>query len=140
MKPDRSIENLHPLMRQPVRDLLAVLHPIRWKGEDGVTYMWALYEGYRSPEDQHYLFTETRNTHADAWHSAHQFGMAVDIVGTPPDAGGHPTLGGWSWSKLNPWPEMHFHAHKCGLTSPLAWDQAHIELGAWQTFRSLHIG
>jgi len=140
MKPDRSIENLHPLMRQPVRDLLAVLHPIRWTGAGDVPYMWALFEGYRSPEQQHYLFTETRNTHADAWHSAHQFGMAVDIVGCTVDAQGNPTLDGWSWATENPWPKMHFHAIKSGLTAPLAWDQAHVELPAWQTFRSLHIG
>lgn len=135
MKPDRSIPNLHPLMRPLMYELMPLLSQHTWTTPNGRTYCWALYEGYRSPELQHKLFTETHSTKVDAWHSAHQYGLAADIVPCLADNRGFPTFQGWDWNDDHPWAEMHTHAIHIGLTAPIAWDQAHIQHPVWEKIR-----
>ena len=139
MKPDRDIDHLHPIMRPLVRTLLATLYPHTWKGEDGRSYGWAMFEGYRSPEAQHMLFTETKSTHVDAWGSAHQFGLAVDIVPCTLDPQGARTLQDWSWARTHPWAKMHVDAAHCGLITPLAWDMPHVEHPIWLSIPHRHV-
>ena len=50
-------------------------------------YIVAVFEGYRSPERQQWLYDQGRTrdgkiiTYAKPWESFHQYGLAVDIVG-----------------------------------------------------------
>lgn len=59
-------------------------------------YIVAVFEGYRSPERQQWLYDQGRTrdgkiiTYAKPWESFHQYGLAVDIVGK--------TDGKWDWS------------------------------------------
>jgi hypothetical protein len=59
-------------------------------------YQVELFEGYRSPERQDYLYQQGRErdgkiiTYAKAWQSWHQYGLAADIVGK--------VNGKWDWS------------------------------------------
>ena len=78
MRRNSELENLHPLMREKVLaltdKLAAVNNPLK------------IFEGYRTPERQHYLFSQGRTrpgrrvTNADAWSSYHQYGVACDFV------------------------------------------------------------
>jgi peptidoglycan L-alanyl-D-glutamate endopeptidase CwlK len=59
-------------------------------------YPIELFEGYRSPERQNYLWEQGRTregkivTHSSAWNSWHQYGLAADLVGK--------INGKWDWS------------------------------------------
>lgn len=59
-------------------------------------YLVDMFEGYRSPERQDWLWEQGRErdgkiiTNAKAWQSWHQYGLAVDIVGK--------VKGRWDWS------------------------------------------
>jgi len=52
-----------------------------------IGYNVAMFEGYRSPERQQWLYEQGRSrdgkivTYAKPWESFHQYGLAVDIVG-----------------------------------------------------------
>lgn len=118
---NRSIADLHPLMRQPVLNVLADLKSAGLPFE--------LFEGYRSPARQDALFNQRpRVTSARGWESAHQYGLAVDLV---------PRVAGvWSWDDAHPWLEMGMTAQRHGLRHPLPiWDKPHVEHAAWPTIR-----
>lgn len=58
-------------------------------------YMVHIFEGYRSPERQDFLFSQGRSapgrivTRAKAWRSYHQYGLAVDLA--------FKGAKGWTW-------------------------------------------
>lgn len=74
---NRDINLLAPIFRNKI------LSGIELAKKDG--YQIAIFEGYRSPLRQDYLFAQGRSrpgpviTKAKAYESAHQFGLAVDL-------------------------------------------------------------
>lgn len=109
---------LHPIARaqfEALADELLALHA------SGVTKTLFLpFEGFRTPQRQRELYhSEPRVTNADAWQSAHQYGMAVDFV---PQVGGR-----WSWAGEHDWKLLPTVAERHGLTCPIPWDSAHVE-------------
>jgi hypothetical protein len=71
-------ERLHPIFREKARELLDRLTA------EGIPFR--LFEGFRSPERQQYLYAQGRTrpgpivTHARPWTSYHQYGLAGDFV------------------------------------------------------------
>lgn len=119
---NKSIADLHPSMRIPVGNLLGEIM------KAGLPFM--LFEGYRSPERQEELYKQEPSvTNARAWESAHQFGLAIDIVGWKD--------GKWSWDQDLPWDQLHKLAKKCKLDVPMPlYDKPHIQSPAWQTIKT----
>lgn len=92
---------------------------------------FAAFEGYRTPGRQAELYRQRPSvTKADAWQSAHQYGLAIDFVLW--------TDSGWTWSaEHHAWNFLHEQAAKVGLTAPIAWDPAHIQHPIWLKVRKL---
>src|SRR5215470_5472340 len=69
---------LHPVFRQKAAELLEIL------AAEQIPFR--LFEGYRSPERQQYLYAQGRTrpgkiiTKAGPWMSYHQYGLAADFV------------------------------------------------------------
>jgi peptidoglycan LD-endopeptidase CwlK len=113
---------LHPVMRERVRSILAQLNA------EG--HPFALFEAYRTPDRQRFLYQVGRTrelargviTQARAWQSFHQYGLAVDIV--------LKTGGQWSWNDTGPnrlaWEQLHKHGRAAGLR-PLSFERPHLE-------------
>lgn len=84
-----------------------------------------LFEGFRSPERQNYLYASGRTregnivTRARAWQSLHQYGIAADLA--------FKWNGKWAWNKDDPWDKVHavFHKHKF---ETLAFEKAHVQI------------
>lgn len=133
MKPNREVSDLHPIMREPVRNLMAALYGQIWRIGDGRSYTWAIFEGYRSAKEQKRLLNETASREAGPWKSSHQYGFAVDVVPCTADMLGHPTMDGFSWSEEHPWDSLSAAAQAAGLETPLAWDRAHVQHPVWKS-------
>lgn len=76
---DRDMSKLHPLFRAKVNEVLKACK------DSGLPFR--VFEAYRSPERQEYLYQQGRTrfdggivTNARAWGSFHQYGLAVDFV------------------------------------------------------------
>lgn len=120
-KRDTDLSHLHPTYRAKVTAVLATLN-----AED---VPFKLFEGFRSPQRQQYLFAQGRTrpgnkvTNARAWQSLHQYGVAADIVLF--------INGQWSWdasgSKGRLWNRLHEVARGEGL-EPLSWETPHLQL------------
>lgn len=125
ISPDqRQIDNaqLHPVMREPVRNLLERLNA------EGMPF--ALFEAFRTPDRQRFLYQVGRTremergiiTKARAWQSFHQYGLAVDIVLRP--------KGNWSWDdsgkNRQAWERLHALGRAAGLRS-LSFEKPHLE-------------
>lgn len=120
--PNRTLSDLHPVMRQPVANLMSALV------HEGLPFRF--YEGYRSPERQDELFAKNpRVTRARAWESSHQYGLAADFVGR--DGNGQ-----WSWDERLPWDRLDAIAASVGLVRPIRWDRPHLEHPAWALVRA----
>jgi len=93
-EPERNSDPtyLHPVFREKARQLLSQL------ASEGIPFQ--LFEGYRSPERQQYLFAQGRSrpgpvvTRAQPWTSYHQYGLAGDFVLFQ--------NGQWSWDSRGP--------------------------------------
>lgn len=124
---DRDVINLHPIMRRPVGRMITILKNQPFKGEDDAEYIFALFEGYRSPERQDEILKTTKNTKARSWQSAHQYGLAADFAafrtGELPAA----VTNRWSWPDKAPWGIVKHTAEECGLSRPIPWDKGHVE-------------
>ena len=70
---------LQPRFRQRIRLIRAELAPSGFE----------LFTTHRTPDKQHDLFMRGGVTRADAWQSAHQYGLAADFV--------RKIDGQWSW-------------------------------------------
>lgn len=120
-KRDHELENLHPAVRDKVKALLEIL------SSNGVPFR--LFEGYRSPQRQQYLYEQGRSrpgrivTKAKPWTSYHQYGLAGDFVLYE--------NGKWSWDtsgkKAKWWEQLHAFGKECGL-HPLSWEKPHLQL------------
>jgi peptidoglycan L-alanyl-D-glutamate endopeptidase CwlK len=91
-----------------------------------------LFEGYRSPQRQKYLYNTVRTsssgkkyrvTKAKAWRSYHQYGVAADFV--------LHINGKWSWNTSGSagrmWERLHEIGEECGL-EPLSFEKPHMQL------------
>lgn len=115
---DRNQANLHPMMRDNIRALIADLGP-----------KWKFFEGFRHPDRQALLF-EKGVSKARPWQSAHQYGLAADFV---------PILNGaiaWPPIENTVWIDLHTAAQRHGLQAPISWDPGHIQHPAWSTIRN----
>lgn len=112
---------LHPLFREKARELLGRL------AAEGVPFR--LFEGFRSPERQQYLYAQGRTrpgpvvTRARPWTSYHQYGLAGDFVLFE--------KGAWSWETSGAaelyWPKLHAAGKQLGL-EPLSFELPHLQL------------
>lgn len=88
------------------------------------------FETYRTAQRQRQLFKSTpRVTHADAFESAHQFGLAVDFIPK--------TKGNFNWANSEDWGYLHEAAISVGLSRPISWDKGHIEHPIWKKISKL---
>lgn len=126
VKPDSSIANLHPIMRDPTKRLVEMLYNGHQKADTLTLFL--LFEGYRSPERQQTLYDTTKSTKARAWQSAHQYGLAADFVPY--------VLNEWSWANHHDWKFLKRCAQLCGLDVPIDWDKPHVQHPAWDQLRS----
>lgn len=89
-----------------------------------------LFEGYRSPDRQDWLYDQGRTrpgkviTNARAWQSWHQFGLAADIVGR--------TQGKWDWSI--DYDRITVIMNRHGFES-LKFEKPHFQITGGLTFR-----
>ncbi len=117
----RDLAHLHPYMRQRVQQVLQQM--------DAEGLGFRIFEAYRSPERQQWLFAQGRTrpggkvTNAEAWKSFHQFGLAVDLVQFGPH--------GWSWDDSGghaaDWKRMQDIVAGAGLRT-LKFERPHAEL------------
>lgn len=115
----RDTKWLHPLARAALEQAIIAAQSVA---------PVEAYETYRSPARQLELLTAPKpTTRAAPWHSAHQYGMAVDLA--------LKVNGQWSWdisdttiaaiqsAVLSAVPNVHF---------PIKWDPLHCE---WEGFK-----
>lgn len=124
---DRDLRNLHPIAFDAFSELAIDLTEQVERGNTDTVFR--VFEGYRSPMRQRFLYEqEPRVTQANAWQSAHNFGLAVDFVPWVFKDGQHV----WSWADEHPWDFLKERAKIFGLHVPIAWDRGHVEHQAWR--------
>lgn len=117
------IRDLHPVCR-PLFERLSKDLEQAWANEKTQT-LFRAFEGHRSPIKQMELLNRRPPiTHVGPWHSAHQYGFAVDFVPWKGDA--------WSWSDEHDYTFLRLCAEQIpGLHRPMNWDLCHIEYRGW---------
>lgn len=120
-KRDTDFAHLHPTYRAKITTVLDRL------ASEGLPFR--LFEGFRSPQRQTYLYAQGRTrpgakvTNALAWQSYHQYGVSGDLVLY--------INGSWSWDteggKDRWWRRMQEIGREEGL-KPLSWELPHLEL------------
>ena len=121
-KRDTDLAHLHPLVRAKVEKVQKEL--------DKANIPMRVFEAFRSPERQAYLYAKGRTapgsrvTNAGPWQSYHQYGMAADFVRFE--------NGKWNWNDSTPqqnkeWDQFHDIARAAGL-EPLSWERPHVQL------------
>ena len=115
-----DIELLRPEFRQTLRlladRLAAAGSPLR------------VFETYRHPARQWYLYNQ-KASKAQAWQSAHQYGLAADFAGHINDH--------WTWDlPERVWQQLTEMANDVKLARPITWDLGHIQHpNTWQIVR-----
>lgn len=115
---NRDLALLHPLMREKAQAVLADCQqaglPLR------------VFEAWRSPERQRFLFAKGRTTpgpivtYAKAWQSYHQYGLAADFVGF--------IDGNWTWNLPDAtWRKLHRFGENHGLEK-LGFETPHLQV------------
>lgn len=91
----------------------------------------AIFETARSPERQTELKGQ-RVSRANAYQSAHQYGLAVDLV--------FHDEGKWAWPDIEDprWEPIRAHASSCGLET-LSFERPHVQLAGFD-WRQLAAG
>lgn len=131
----RELEMLHPVMRPNARLLMEDLAGRPWQDGEGRLWLFRVFETYRSPARQDRLHEGGSVTKARRWQSAHQYGLAMDVVPHSPDPGENGKALGWSWEEFHPWDLLRDRAEAFGLYRPIDWDKAHIEDPNFQEIR-----
>lgn len=94
----------------------------------------AVFEAYRSPERQNWLYNQGRGregkivTQATAWNSSHQYGIAVDVAVKSPE-------GVWSWEWDRPKVQQTMFEH--GIERGPRFEEAHYELRKGLSFEEM---
>jgi peptidoglycan L-alanyl-D-glutamate endopeptidase CwlK len=112
---------LHPVFRAKAAELLSRL------AAENIPFR--LFEGFRPPERQQYLYAQGRTrpgpivTRAQPWTSYHQYGLAGDFVLFE--------NGLWSWETRGAsgayWPRLQAVGRELGL-EPLSFEMPHLQL------------
>lgn len=124
---DRDTKNLHPIARDAFMELAIDLSDQYAKENTKTNFK--LFEGYRSPQRQNYLFYGTPQvTKAHAWTSAHNYGLACDFVPYLYEDGSYR----YSWDETHDWPFLKKRAAIFGLIVPITWDRGHVEHPKWK--------
>lgn len=113
---------LHPLFSEKAKAFVAAVREIRHD-----VGLFEVFETYRSPSRQRALLQKaSRVTQVGPWYSAHQYGLALDLVRRTPD-------GSWRWDGIpgSTWVRIHAIARLSGLRAPHAFDPFHIEAPEW---------
>ncbi len=98
-------------------------------------YQVRVFEGYRTPERQTWLYDQGRHregkivTQAKAWESYHQLGVACDLAFF--------INGKWSWDS-GPWDKIGAVFKQHGLDSLAPYEQAHFQLTGGMPIRDAH--
>lgn len=119
---NNDLSLLHPKVREAVINVQNALE------KEGIPFR--VFEGFRYPERQADLYAQGRTkpgkivTHAEAWRSYHQYGLAVDFVLMENNK--------WSWDDGSPekkkwWKRMHELGKQYGL-SPLDFEAPHLQI------------
>lgn len=118
---DQDLKHLHPILRDKIPQLLRKLN------NENIPFK--LFEGFRSPQRQRYLYAKGRTidgnivTNARPWSSYHQYGMAADFVLYENRQ--------WSWNDRGHrkawWSRLHELGHELGL-EPLSWEKPHLQI------------
>ena len=121
--PNRDLTFLHPIMRQRAQQVLTDCQ--------GASLPFRIFEAWRSPERQRYLYSQGRTrpgnivTFARSWESYHQYGLAADFVLYLDGQGG------WSWddagAKAPIWQKLHEIGRLHGL-EPLGFETPHLQI------------
>lgn len=120
-----NLNELHPKAREVFGLLTARLAEAHASGASRT--LFRPFEGYRTPERQRFLLTIEKTSKADAWQSAHQYGLAVDYV---------PWMDGrWDWHDGHDWDALDAVVHNCGLVRPIRWDRPHVEHPIWRSIK-----
>lgn len=100
--------------------------------------LFKVFETFRDPRRQNELFSKGASK-ARQFNSAHQFGLAVDMVpylsaeeaATLGERIGERVFPGWNWHSSHDYAFLKANAEKVGLVRPLEWDLVHIEHPQW---------
>lgn len=123
---ERSTDWLHPIARPKFIQLAAQL---RKDYDDGrVGHDFRIFETFRSPARQEYV-NRKGNSKAQAFRSAHQYGLAVDFV---PYLVGR----GYYWD-CDAWDHLRRRAHEAGFLNDIPWDRAHVEHPLWKEIQTV---
>jgi peptidoglycan LD-endopeptidase CwlK len=119
-KINRDLSLLHPIFRACINEVLIQL------SQDGLPF--AVFEGFRSPQRQTYLYGQGRSrpgkiiTNAEPWTSYHQFGLAADFAFL--------VDGKWAWD-INGFERAWKHLQEVGEfygLEGISLEQAHLQL------------
>lgn len=121
MPRSNDLKLLHPAFRKKVKQLLKRL--------DEEKIPFRLFEGYRHPERQRYLYAKGRTTNgpivtrAKPWQSYHQYDITGDFVLYINKR--------WSWENRDKygqyWERLHELAHEFSLKA-FSWEKPHLQL------------
>ena len=114
---DASLDKLAPFFRDKLASALK-------EANDAGLNVY-LFEGYRTPERQQWLWEAGRIrkdepvvTNAKPWQSWHQYALAGDCVFKDP-------VGKWTWK--GPWDDLTKIMHRHGFES-LSWERPHFQI------------
>lgn len=133
------ITDLHPIMSAPVQAVVTALRT-RVFETGGLKFKLEVFEGYRSPIRQNYLFSQVPPvTKARAWEGAHQYGLSVDFAGIQIHTTGAIIPNKWVWPEATHpcWGELKSLARRFGLDVPIDWDKGHLEHPVFPQLRKL---
>lgn len=120
-----DMDFLVPHFQDRLRVVLQELEGLYVRGQVGCQFR--VFETYRSPQRQLQLMRMGKSK-ALPWQSAHQFGVAADVVPWIIDPAN--TKGGrWTWEPADrqAFSYLRGAALKAGLDCPIAWDRAHVQ-------------
>lgn len=123
----RDVSYLHP-RAYPI--FLKLYRTLQADYREGLTpHCFEIFETYRSPQHQTFAKSAGRSQ-ADAFWSAHQYGLAVDFVP-------HSLGRGFYWdAKQSEWDHLRMRAHELGLDNSIAWDRSHVQHPLWLELRT----
>lgn len=111
-----SLQYLHPKALRQFQELADDLAKAHEAG--AVSCLFIPFETFRSPMRQEELYRQRPPvTKTRAWHSSHQYGLAVDFVAFDDEP----------WGDHHPWDFLKERAEAHGLEVPIKWDRGHVQ-------------